>query len=273
MVSIMKSKNNNSINPFANRSSTIMNYIDFVGGLATMSGHTISVAIAQKHDWDDENVEFVPKHIHKEHGKAQRRHNTETAHAKRLKKYGTGWVTEAELKERLDPRELGMLMEGESKCWAHIRDYRLCKSLYYDLSQKWDKGQKQKPLKVYEMELPHYTFKEAYEKWVELKERLVQVKDDLDISIFDRDIYSHRLDDLTPSLEAAESFLSKEEKRARYCFNAYNKKVQEIVDLLRKDKDELISNIKQVEEKNDKLRETISDLEESISRLEQEYLF
>lgn len=269
----MKYHNINSINPFANRSSTIMDHINFMGGLATMSEHDLTIAIVQKHDWDDEDEKVIPKHTNKKGGKAIRRSKTQDVHAKRIKKYCAGWITEDELRERLDPREVGMISEGESKCWAHIRDYRLCKSLYYSMDQKWDKGQKQKPIKAYEMMGVHYTFKEAYEKWMELREKLVQVKDDLDISIFDKDIYSHRLDDLTPSLEAAELLLSKEEKRAHYCFNSYNKKVQEIVDLMRKDKDALISDIKRVEEKNDKLRETISDLEEKISELEKEYLF
>lgn len=88
--------------------------------LVFMAGLAMDASVIPNKDFDE--VEIIvskkPKGD-KSKGKAQRRHNTETAHAKRLRKYGAGWASPEELKENLDPRELGMLMEGEGPHWEN----------------------------------------------------------------------------------------------------------------------------------------------------------
>ena len=195
-VSTMKPKNI-SIDPFANRSSTIMDLITFVGGLATMDEHSITIAIAQKHDWDDENVEFVPKqHSKKKYGKAQRRHNTETAHAKRLRKYGAGWASPEELKERLDSRELGMLMEGEGRHWENWH----MDSLYYSgkivYSNPTKPRKKQQHVKVYEHD-------GLYKSHQDVLPRIQQLEEDLGWLIVELEEYNLLIAQLKHDIEVA----------------------------------------------------------------------
>jgi hypothetical protein len=196
MVSIMKYHNVNSISPFESRSSTIMDHITFMGGLATMSEHSLSTAIAQKHDWDEEDEKFIPKYTHKKGGKAIRRAKTESVHSKRLKKYGVGWVAEDGLRGRLDPRELGMLMEGESKCWAPIRDHRLHTSKYYSMDQKWDKGQKPKHIKAYEHD-------GLYKSHQDVLPKIYQLEEDLGWLIIELEEYNLLIAQLKHDIEVA----------------------------------------------------------------------
>lgn len=193
----MKYHNINNANPFESRSSTIMDHIIFVGGLATMSDHSINVSIAQKHDWDDEDEKAISKHIHKKGGKAQRRHNTERVHMRRIKNYCQGEISMQEFCERLEPSELALIAEGESKAWSPMRDHRLCKSKYYSLNQHWDKGQKhKKPIKAYEHD-------GLYKSHQDVLPKIYQLEEDLGWLIVELEEYNLLIAQLKHDIEVA----------------------------------------------------------------------
>lgn len=173
------------------KASTWADCLVFMAGLA-MDANSIP-----NKDFDEVEIIVSKKSKGaKSKGKAQRRADTERAHMRRIRTYCQNEISAQEFCERLEPSEIGMISEGESKCWAPIRDHRLHTSRYYSMDQKWDKGQKQKPIKAYEHD-------GLYKSHQDVLPRIQQLEEDLGWLIVELEEYNLMITQLKHDIEVA----------------------------------------------------------------------